>query len=134
MFLDCAPAYFKYVSKAFFQGLPTMLSKIVGVYQIGYHNRVTGKRTMEQVAVMQNIFFKRKISKVFDLKGALKGRFTKRQSQNDKEKNENQQTAAASSILASTAQMDSSRRGSETEILSDLKDNIIIENEPISTQ
>jgi len=30
-----------------------MLAKIVGVYQIGYHNRVTGKRTMEQVAVMQ---------------------------------------------------------------------------------
>ena len=53
MFLDCAPAYFKYMSKAFFQGLPTMLSKIVGVYQIGYHNRVSGKRTMEQVAVMQ---------------------------------------------------------------------------------
>ena len=30
-----------------------MLAKIVGVYQIGYHNRVTGKRTMEQVVVMQ---------------------------------------------------------------------------------
>ena len=32
---------------------PTVLCKIVGVYQIGYHNRETGKRTMEQVAVMQ---------------------------------------------------------------------------------
>lgn len=53
MFLDCAPAYFEYLSKAFFHGLPSMLAKIVGVYQIGYHNRVTGKRTMEQVAVMQ---------------------------------------------------------------------------------
>ena len=53
MFLDCAPAYFEYLSKAFFHGLPTMLCKIVGVYQIGYHNRETGKRTMEQVAVMQ---------------------------------------------------------------------------------
>ena len=50
MFLDCAPAYFEYLSKAFFHGLPTVLCKIVGVYQIGYHNRVTGKRTMEQVA------------------------------------------------------------------------------------
>ncbi|MGK3758581.1 MAG: hypothetical protein ACI8RD_010896, partial [Bacillariaceae sp.] len=29
------------------------LCKILGVYQIGYHNRVTGKRSMEQVAVMQ---------------------------------------------------------------------------------
>ncbi len=53
MFLDCAPAYFEYLSKAFFHGLPTMLCKIVGVYQIGYHNRETGKRSMEQVAVMQ---------------------------------------------------------------------------------
>ena len=53
MFLDCAPAYFEYLSKAFFHGLPTVLCKIVGVYQIGYHNRETGKRSMEQVAVMQ---------------------------------------------------------------------------------
>lgn len=77
MFLDCAPAYFEYLSKAFFHGLPTVLCKIVGVYQIGYHNRVTGKRTMEQVAVMQNIFYGRKISKIFDLKGSLRGRFTR---------------------------------------------------------
>jgi hypothetical protein len=30
---------------------------------------------MEQVAVMQNIFFGRKISRIFDLKGSLRGRF-----------------------------------------------------------
>jgi len=77
MFLDCAPAYFEYLSKAFFHGLPTMLCKIVGVYQIGYHNRVAGKRTMDQVAVMQNIFYGRNISRVFDLKGTLRGRFAK---------------------------------------------------------
>jgi 1-phosphatidylinositol-3-phosphate 5-kinase len=75
MFLDCAPAYFEYLSKAFFHGLPTVLCKIVGVFQIGYHNRVTGKRTMEQVAVMQDIFYGRKISRTFDLKGSLRGRF-----------------------------------------------------------
>lgn len=77
MFLDCAPAYFEYLNKAFFHGLPTVLCKIVGVYQIGYHNRVTGKRTMEQVAVMQNIFYGRKIAKTFDLKGSLRGRFAR---------------------------------------------------------
>jgi len=83
MFLDCAPAYFEYLSKAFFHGLPTVLCKIVGVYQIGYHNRATGKRTMEQVAVMQNIFHGRKISRVFDLKGSLRGRFTQRSADKD---------------------------------------------------
>ena len=31
---------------------------------------------MEQVAVMQNIFYNRKITRVFDLKGSLRGRFT----------------------------------------------------------
>lgn len=76
---------FQYLSKAFFHGLPTVLCKIVGVYQIGYHNRVTGKRTMEQVAVMQNIFFGRNISRIFDLKGSLRGRFT-RQGNPEKEK------------------------------------------------
>mmetsp|Transcript_59378 Transcript_59378/g.145265 ORF Transcript_59378/g.145265 Transcript_59378/m.145265 type:complete len:2104 (+) Transcript_59378:138-6449(+) len=75
MFLDCAPAYFEYLSKAFFHGLPTVLCKIVGVYQIGYHNRETGKRSMEQIAVMQNIFYNKKITKIFDLKGSLRGRF-----------------------------------------------------------
>lgn len=30
---------------------------------------------MEQVAVMQNIFYKRRITKIFDLKGSLRGRF-----------------------------------------------------------
>lgn len=54
---------------------PTVLCKIVGVYQIGVHNRITGKRTMEQVAVMQNIFYNKKITKIFDLKGSLRGRF-----------------------------------------------------------
>jgi hypothetical protein len=31
---------------------------------------------MEQVAVMQNIFYNKKITKIFDLKGSLRGRFT----------------------------------------------------------
>eukprot|EP00934_Nitzschia_sp_Nitz4_P003840 Nitzschia sp. Nitz4//scaffold5_size260463//118602//124210//NITZ4_000980-RA/size260463-snap-gene-0.42-mRNA-1//-1//CDS//3329555334//3830//frame0 len=75
MFLESAPAYFEYLSKAFFHALPTVLCKIVGVYQIGYHNRVTGKRSMEQVTVMHNIFYNKKISRIFDLKGSLRGRF-----------------------------------------------------------
>lgn len=57
MFLDFAPAYFDYMAKAFYHGLPTTLCKILGVYQIGYHNRITGKKVMEQVVVMENLFF-----------------------------------------------------------------------------
>ena len=44
MFLDFAPAYFEYMAKSFYHGLPTTLCKILGVYQIGFHNRSTGKK------------------------------------------------------------------------------------------
>jgi hypothetical protein len=54
---------------------PTVLCKIVGVYQIGIQDKVLGKRSMEQVAIMQNIFYNRKITRIFDLKGSLRGRF-----------------------------------------------------------
>lgn len=40
---------------------------------------------MEQVAVMQNIFYGRKISKIFDLKGSLRNRFTGKGSAAEKE-------------------------------------------------
>lgn len=68
-FVRIFPQYFKIDHR------PTVLCKIVGVYQIGYHNRETGKRSMEQIAVMQNIFYNKKITKTFDLKGSLRGRF-----------------------------------------------------------
>lgn len=41
---------------------------------------------MEQVAVMQNIFYGRKISKIFDLKGSLRGRFTRQGSVENEKK------------------------------------------------
>lgn len=89
-----APAYFEYLSKAFFHGLPTVLCKIVGVYQIGYHNRVSGKRGMDQVAVMQNIFYGRKIAKTFDLKGSLRGRFARQLYNNNQAKDNADQSEA----------------------------------------
>jgi len=44
MFLDLAPAYFEYIAKVLFRGLPSVLCKILGVFQVGYHNKVTGKK------------------------------------------------------------------------------------------
>lgn len=46
MFLDFAPAYFEYMQKVFYLGLPTILCKVLGVYQIGFHNRTTGKKVI----------------------------------------------------------------------------------------
>ncbi|CAM9097245.1 unnamed protein product [Ectocarpus fasciculatus] len=74
MFLDFAPAYFEYMQKVFYLGLPTILCKVLGVYQIGFHNRTTGKKVMEQVVVMENLFFERNITRIFDLKGSARNR------------------------------------------------------------
>jgi len=70
MFLDFAPAYFEYMTKALYHRLPSLLCKILGVYQVGYQNKVTGKKVLEQVVVMENLFYERNISLVFDLKGS----------------------------------------------------------------
>jgi Phosphatidylinositol-4-phosphate 5-Kinase len=59
---------------------------------------------MEQVAVMQNIFYNKKITKIFDLKGSLRGRFaahvrnSKDESRRDatERKNDNWQDDSAS--------------------------------------
>lgn len=75
MFNEVAPAYFEYMAKAVFQQVPSALVKILGVYQLGYHNRQTGKRCMEQAVVMQNLFYDRNITKVFDLKGSTRSRY-----------------------------------------------------------
>jgi hypothetical protein len=44
MFLDFAPAYFEYQAKTLFEGLPSVLCRILGVYQVGFHNKVTGRK------------------------------------------------------------------------------------------
>jgi len=114
MFLDCAPSYFEYLSKSFFHGLPTVLCKIVGVYQIGYHNRVTGKRTMEQVAIMQNMFYGRKITRLFDLKGSLRGRFT-HGAQNQPQQGDNSVSGKSPSKRTKKKKSRSLRRGESGE-------------------
>ena len=75
MFLEFAPAYFEYMAKAFYNNIPTALCKILGVYTVGYHNKETGKKAMENVVVMENIFYKRNISRIFDLKGSSRARY-----------------------------------------------------------
>mmetsp|Transcript_21134 Transcript_21134/g.73006 ORF Transcript_21134/g.73006 Transcript_21134/m.73006 type:complete len:1779 (-) Transcript_21134:904-6240(-) len=77
MFLEYAPAYFEYLSKSFFHKYDTLLVKVLGVYQIGSHNRVNGRRIMEQVVVMENLFHDRIISRAFDLKGSTRSRYAR---------------------------------------------------------
>lgn len=74
MFLDFAPAYFEYIFKAHYHNLPTVLAKVLGVYTVGTHNKDNGKKTMENIIVMENIFYQRHITRVFDLKGTSRSR------------------------------------------------------------
>ncbi|KAI8846669.1 hypothetical protein BC829DRAFT_397962 [Chytridium lagenaria] len=72
--LKFALNYFTYVSEAFFHKLPTVLAKIFGFYRIGYKNPATGKSFRMDVVVMENLFYDRKISRIFDLKGSMRNR------------------------------------------------------------
>jgi 1-phosphatidylinositol-3-phosphate 5-kinase len=73
-FVKLAPFYFEYMSQAFFHELPTVLAKILGFYQIGSKNPVTGKTMKMDVLVMENLFYERKTTRIFDLKGSMRNR------------------------------------------------------------
>ncbi|KAI7871240.1 hypothetical protein BDF14DRAFT_1764825 [Spinellus fusiger] len=73
-FLLFAPAYFQYMSEAFFSELPTVLAKIFGFYSIGYKNSATGKSMRMDILVMENLFYQRNVKKIFDLKGSMRNR------------------------------------------------------------
>lgn len=73
-FLKFAPSYFKFMAEAFFHNLPTVLSKIFGFYQIQIKNPATNKSMKMDVLVMENLFYNRKTSRIFDLKGSMRNR------------------------------------------------------------
>ena len=73
-FIDVAPKYFQYQTNAIHNSKPTFLAKIFGVYRISYKNSATGKQSKMSLLVIENLFYKRKISQKFDLKGAKKNR------------------------------------------------------------
>uniref|UniRef100_A0A1A7YJS6 1-phosphatidylinositol 3-phosphate 5-kinase n=1 Tax=Iconisemion striatum TaxID=60296 RepID=A0A1A7YJS6_9TELE len=79
-FLDFAPHYFTYITGAVQQKRPTALAKILGVYRIGYKNSQNNTEKKLDLLVMENLFYGRKMSQVFDLKGSLRNRNVKTES------------------------------------------------------
>ncbi|WWC88696.1 uncharacterized protein L201_003609 [Kwoniella dendrophila CBS 6074] len=69
-----APAYFEYTRKAFQGSRPTVLAKIYGFFKIGYRNAITGRYMRMNVLVMENLFYERRFSKIYDLKGSTRNR------------------------------------------------------------
>ncbi|KAI3796112.1 hypothetical protein L1987_38776 [Smallanthus sonchifolius] len=74
-FEEFAPQYFKYFTDSLNTGSPTCLAKIVGIYQVNVKHLRGGKESKTIVMVMENLFYKKNISRVYDLKGSARSRY-----------------------------------------------------------
>ncbi|XP_043699937.1 putative 1-phosphatidylinositol-3-phosphate 5-kinase FAB1C [Telopea speciosissima] len=73
-FGEFALEYFKYLTDSLTSGSPTCLAKVLGIYKVTVKNSKGGKETKMDLMVMENLFFRRSISKVYDLKGSSRSR------------------------------------------------------------
>ncbi|KAJ8294581.1 1-phosphatidylinositol 3-phosphate 5-kinase fab1 [Rhodotorula toruloides] len=70
VFARFAPAYFQYMADALFQGRPTLLAKVFGIYRVSL-----GKQYRNvDFLVMENLFYARQLKQIFDLKGSTRNR------------------------------------------------------------
>ncbi|ORZ33219.1 phosphatidylinositol-4-phosphate 5-kinase-domain-containing protein [Catenaria anguillulae PL171] len=74
LFSRFAPSYFAYMNKTIFSQIPTILAKIFGVYRVATKNTVTGKSMKLDFMVMENLWYNKNITKMFDLKGSTRNR------------------------------------------------------------
>ena len=73
-FLKFAPNYFQIMSEAFFHELPSVIAKMLGFYQIIVKNSVTGVEYNWYLLIMENLFYDRAPTRIFDLKGSMRNR------------------------------------------------------------
>ncbi|KAF8657662.1 hypothetical protein HU200_059816 [Digitaria exilis] len=74
-FVEFAPHYFRHLTESLSSRSPTCLAKIMGLYQVGIKSLKGGREVKMDLMVMENIFFQRTISKVYDLKGSVRSRY-----------------------------------------------------------
>ncbi|XP_026438658.1 1-phosphatidylinositol-3-phosphate 5-kinase FAB1B-like isoform X2 [Papaver somniferum] len=74
-FIKFAPEYFKYLSESIGTRSPTCLAKILGVYQVTTKHLKGGKEQKMDVLVMENLLFKRSVTRLYDLKGSSRSRY-----------------------------------------------------------
>lgn len=84
-FLEFAPHYIAYLTDAHNEKKPTALAKIFGIYRIGFRNHTTGAAMKQDLLIMENLFYRRILTKVFDLKGSVRNRLvsTSRRKEDD---------------------------------------------------
>ncbi|KAK1277607.1 putative 1-phosphatidylinositol-3-phosphate 5-kinase FAB1C [Acorus gramineus] len=84
-FEEFSTEYFKYVTETINSGSPTCLAKILGVYQVTVkHLKGGGREVKMDLMVMENLFYKRSISRIYDLKGSSRSRYNSDTTGNNK--------------------------------------------------
>ena len=73
-FLKFAPAYFRVMSETLFHALPSVIAKMLGFYQIIIRNPITGVEFNWFLIIMENLFYDRSPTRIFDLKGSMRNR------------------------------------------------------------
>lgn len=76
-FVSIAPFYFKYISQSTFNTLTTAIAKIFGFYQVEIRNTSNGKTFKMDFLIMENLFYNRNTTRIFDLKGSMRNRHVK---------------------------------------------------------
>lgn len=74
-FIKFGPAYFKYLSESISTGSPTCLAKILGIYQVSSKHVKGGRESKMDVLVMENLLFRRNVTRLYDLKGSSRSRY-----------------------------------------------------------
>ncbi|KAI0549631.1 hypothetical protein F4679DRAFT_545952 [Xylaria curta] len=73
-FLKFAPAYFSIMAEALFHELPSVIAKMLGFFQVVIKNPVTNTEIKLDLLVMENLFYDREPTRIFDLKGSMRNR------------------------------------------------------------
>ncbi|KAM3467848.1 hypothetical protein MY5147_008530 [Beauveria neobassiana] len=73
-FLNFAPGYFSIMAEALFHDLPSVIAKMLGFFQVIIKNPVTGTDVKLDLILMENLFYDRSPTRIFDLKGSMRNR------------------------------------------------------------
>ncbi|KXT04426.1 hypothetical protein AC578_3596 [Pseudocercospora eumusae] len=73
-FTKFAPDYFNFMSYTLFHGVPSVIAKMFGLFQVNIRNPATGVDFSYYLLVMENLFYERNPNRRFDLKGSMRNR------------------------------------------------------------
>jgi 1-phosphatidylinositol-3-phosphate 5-kinase len=73
-FTKFAPDYFAFMSHTLFHGVPSVIAKMFGLFQVFIKNPATGMDFSYYLLVMENLFYERNPNRRFDLKGSMRNR------------------------------------------------------------